>query len=278
MDFITFSRSLGFCLQAENFIENFEKTYDHASLAPSWKKLFCGKEEEGLTELRAAFEPDPDHMKMLVCMLHCAILAHESYRERGISENIYYETMKFLPRFVNEKNKNLGIPFFPFDWWFYRQLTLREFRIGALEYEMTEENGKRKISIHIPSRADISIHSLQASVQHAGNFFSKHFPDYADAEMFCSSWLLSPALKNILSDNARILGFQNAFELIECDRESDAFLDWIFPRRDVPLDQLAENTSLQRNAKAFLLGGGKIGWALGKLKKSPFSLSEKTVI
>ena len=105
MDFITFSRSLGFCLQAENFIENFEKTYDHASLAPSWKKLFCGKEEEGLTELRAAFEPDPDHMKMLVCMLHCAILAHESYRERGISENIYYETMKFLPRFVNEKIK-----------------------------------------------------------------------------------------------------------------------------------------------------------------------------
>lgn len=49
------------------------------------KKLFCGKEEEGLTELRAAFEPDPDHMKMLVCMLHCAILAHESYRERGIT-------------------------------------------------------------------------------------------------------------------------------------------------------------------------------------------------
>ena len=278
MDFITFSRSLGFCLQAENFIENFEKTYDHASLAPSWKKLFCGKEEEGLTELRAAFEPDPDHMKMLVCMLHCAILAHESYRERGISENIYYETMKFLPRFVNEKNKNHGRPIFSFDWWFYRQLTLREFRIGALEYEMTEENGKRKISIHIPSRADISIHSLQASVQHAGNFFSKHFPDYADAEMFCSSWLLSPALKNILSGNARILGFQSAFELIEWDRESDAFLDWIFPRRDVPLDQLAENTSLQRNAKAFLLGGGKIGWALGKLKKSPFSLSEKTVI
>lgn len=39
----------------------------------------------------------------------------------------------------------------------------------------------------------------------------------------------------------------------------------------MPPEQLAENTSLQRKAKAYLIGGGKIGWALGKMKKHPFA-------
>ena len=59
------------------------------------------------------------------------------------------------------------------------------------------------------------------------------------------------------------------FTVTKWDEESGACLDRIFPRRDMPLEALAEDTSLQRAAKAFLRGGGKIGWADGVLTREP---------
>lgn len=272
MDFKILTKKLGFCEEAERFIFDFDKNYRHADFAPHWEKLYAaGEEAEGLNGLRAALSPDPDGMKILVCMLHCALHTHEAYRARGIPDRIFFETMRFLPRFVNARARIYGRPIFPNDWWFYRELSLREFRLGALEYEMLADNGERKISVHIPEKADLSLPSLRASLREARKFFAEFFPEYADAEMYCDSWLMSPALKELLPASSNILGFQNGFELVRWDKESDACLDWIFPRRDMPPEQLAENTSLQRKAKAYLIGGGKIGWALGKMKKHPFA-------
>ena len=39
-------------------------------------------------------------------------------------------------------------------WWFPRQLSLQEFRVGCLEYEFVELEEKM-ISIHIPSVANL---------------------------------------------------------------------------------------------------------------------------
>ena len=84
--------------------------------------------------------------------------------------------------------------------------------------------------------------------------------------MYCQSWLLSPALKNILSGNSNILSFQKLFDIVETDEESMAVLDWVFPGFDKVSGKLPENTSLQRNMKKYLLEGKKIGWTKGILR------------
>lgn len=265
MDYETLVRRLGFCAGAEQTL-----LQTAAPAGPQAVQALCGAAaEEAEQALRAALAPDEDGMKMLACMLRAALHTRALYREKGIPEDIFWATAGFLPRFVNAHAALHGAPAFAWGWWFWRQLSLREFRIGALEYEMTEQGGKPAVSLHIPAGADLSATSLRASLRGAREFFAAFFPAFAGAEMVCSSWMLSPALPALLPPSSNVLAFGRLFTVTKWDEESSACLDWIFPRRDMPLEALAEDTSLQRAAKAFLRGGGKIGWADGVLTREP---------
>ena len=56
------------------------------------------------------------------------------------------------------------------------------------------------------------------------------------------------------------------FQIKEVYRDSDEFMEWVFKRKDIPLEELSEDTSLQRNMKAHLLSGGWVGEGMGSLK------------
>ena len=99
-----------------------------------------------------------------------------------------------------------------------------------------------------------------------GKFFERYYPNYRQAPYTCESWLLSPALKDLLPPNSRILNFQALFEVDKVHWESDAVLEWVFQKRGNSLEELPEDTSLQRKMKAYLLDGGKVGEAFGYLK------------
>ncbi len=92
--------------------------------------------------------------------------------------------------------------------------------------------------------------------------------DFSAAPYICESWLLSPALKILLPRTSKIIKFQEMFEICSVNEKDMSFMEWVYKRRDIPLETLPENTSLQRNMKRFLLSGGQIGEASGKLKKS----------
>ena len=246
-----------------------ERETDAAKVQPACELLLHeGTAKEGYRRLREALGDDPDGMKMLACMARCALRTWEAYETRGIPLHIFSETMRFLTRFTRADSAKCGRPVFRWGWWFYRQLSLCESRIGALEYEMaqTEEFG-RCLFLHIPAGADLSLPSLRASVREAQTFFAAHFPAYADAEMYCESWMLSPQLDALLPEGAAILRFKNCFTTLRHDADSRAALDWIFPDGSVPTEDLPETTSLQRRVKVLLLAGGSVGWTLGKLKK-----------
>ena len=98
------------------------------------------------------------------------------------------------------------------------------------------------------------------------DFCKQYYPAWKIERMECQSWLLSPALKSILSDSSHILAFQELFDVIETDYESMAVLDWVFSGFDTVSDELPEKTSLQKNMKKYLLTGGKIGWSKGILR------------
>lgn len=50
------------------------------------------------------------------------------------------------------------------------------FRIGALEYEFSEEEGEKAIALHIPSDADLSAEAVDRSMQEADTFFGPVIP------------------------------------------------------------------------------------------------------
>lgn len=226
--------------------------------------------EKAIEGLKKSLEPDEKGLKMLTCQLHAACNTYEKYKAMGISEDIYTGTMKFFSRFLYSHNEIYGEYKYVWGWWAVRQISMQEYRIGDLEFEMTMQDDKKIISIHIPSDANMTRSNLRKSYLDARDFFEKYYPEFANVDMTCGSWLLAPALKKFLPDNSNIIQFQNSFELTSQENDSPSILDWVYGRRDIPFENLPEETSLQRKLKHYLINGGKVEWANGTLISNPF--------
>lgn len=221
--------------------------------------------KENMDEMKVSLGEDADGSKILTIMLLCTIETYKEYKKRGISEAIFSDTMRFCTRFINEHYEVYGTYAFKWDWWFPRQISLREFRIGELEYEMRYDDGKSVINIHIPADADMCLKNIRKSYKDARIFFQRFFPEYGQADMVCNSWLLSPVLAQMLPQNSNIFNFQKEFNIISIDEKSNDGIKWVYKREDIPFKELPENTLLQKEIKKHLLAGKFIGCAYGKL-------------
>lgn len=216
-------------------------------------------------KLEQLLAPDENQFKMLACMLYCAAGDYEEYQRLKIGDDIYIATMKCFPRFLEECREKSGAFAFDRSFWTVRQIGMKLFRIGTLEYERTELEGDTAISIHIPSDADLSPEACEASLRQVVAFMNEKFPQEKSMQYFCSSWLLSPSLKELLPAGSKIVQFQERFEIIDQNPDSNAYLEWVYQKNNCPIEQLPEDTSLQKRMKAYLLSGGKIGEALGMI-------------
>ena len=220
--------------------------------------------QQGVQMLSEALGEDPLGTKQLACQLHCACLRYDTYRQMGIPEQIYIDTMSCYSRFVTECLYYKGGYQFDRGWWTWRQLSMRLFRLGRLEYELRPDG---TVAMHIPGGSNLPPEAVDCSLMEAKAFLAKYFPDYADAQFTCSSWLLSPTLAELLPEGSNILSFQRRFHLTRIDPEGKEYISWLFQRLpDAAYEELPENTSLQRNVKHLILSGGKIGSAAGYLE------------
>lgn len=211
---------------------------------------------------------DPDNIGTLWLQLKFATLAEDEYKKRGISSTIYLNSMKFFTRSMKEAFGLYG------KWTHYSfergygQVFLRLFRLGTLEFEFVK-NESPEIFIHIPSDANLGDNSRKESYQYLEIFTKKQFPTFQKAPIFCNSWLLSPTLRQFLSSSSKIRHFQNDFLLLEANTSTrtDSYQKWVFKTVGKDYQNFPEETSLQKKLKGFIQENGKIGIALGKLKK-----------
>lgn len=222
--------------------------------------------KEALGKTRALLGEDEDGIKILTCMLRSALDTYEEYHKKGISDDVYYATMRCFTRFIDETNKMIGHLSFDRYWWTARQIGCHLFRIGELEYEIKPTDKETVISIHIPSDASFSPISVDESMQAAREFFAKYYPELSNAKYCCQSWLLDNQLKGMLGNNSNILNFQNRFEIIDEGEEDTEFIEWLFNTKSLDYATLPENTSLQINMKKHLLAGGVIKNSYGIIK------------
>jgi hypothetical protein len=221
------------------------------------------------------------HVKALAIYLMAALHTREIYREMGIDDKIYIDTIKVFRRFLYEYRESYG--YFSFDrhFWIYRQLAARLFRLGTLEFEICrlpmnfEKVGQASandpvLSVHIPSDACMTREALDDSYREAGMFFARFFPEYEYKCICCSTWLLSPVLKEILKPGSRILNFQSDYEITHVNLEVNSGLKWVFKRAYDDYNDLPEDTSLMRGMKQILLSGGKTGTAAGYVKSGAY--------
>ncbi len=214
--------------------------------------------------LKEACGRDDDGLKMLACMLQAARYTHDKYAELNISDDIFIDTLACFTRFTEEYRKSYGKYGFDRGWWAYRQLACVLFKIGELEYEYRDD--EKTVHLHIPTGAHIDIENCKRSFDKFTAFTESHLPD-KNYPIVCHSWLLSPALDGLLPADSNILSFKRCFDISEWDKTQRDFIQWIYGKPNINLNDLPEETSLQKNVKLHLMLGGYIGCARGVLKK-----------
>lgn len=230
------------------------------------KLLKRGEWEEGIRELQELLEDDPDGIKILWELLNMiGTYSCEEYVKRDIPTVIFAATMKFCTRFLQEYYQTFQTYKFVWAWWFPRQISLNEYRIGALEYEFVDVKD-REIAIHIPSDADLREESIARSLKEFHAFRTKYYPGWDTVPLTCDTWMLMPELKEMLGEASNIIAFQNLFEIDTIDHDATWYMGWIFPGIETVDELLPERTTLQRNMKKHLLSGKKFGIAKGHLK------------
>ena len=244
---------------------DFIKDFDFSSVCEHINNLLLPEKAEAAYEALREAEGDRG-IKMLAYQLSAALLCRKSYNEKGISNKIFIDTMKCFSRFVKEHKIQFDCYGFDRGWWTWQQLSMSLFRLGVLEFEMRTDEGVNILSVHIPSDSVMTREALGDSYNRAAEFFPKYYKEFKYEGMYCNTWLLAPALKDMLPAGSRILNFMEDYEILSETPDGDSFLMWVYWKEYPNYESLPEDTSLRRAVKKHLLAGGKIGEARGRVK------------
>lgn len=201
------------------------------------------------------------------------------YRERGISDRIWFDSMSDLKWKLWECKAVKG------SWgsfvagWFPGFFNLTRFALGRLQFEIVEfdgeyekdgkklKKGDKVVNVHIPrTLTPLDKESRDDAYAQAAEFFSG-MTDSAPIAFVCSSWLLYPEAEKILPAHSNIRGFMADYDIIrsKVDEEGDYHNMWRLFDMDFTGDfkDYPEDSSLRRAYKKFLLDGNRTGSGYG---------------
>lgn len=125
--------------------------------------------------------------------------------------------------------------------------------------------GDATLNVHIPSGPGFTPAACSQSLQEARRFFGQYFPHTPFKAICCRTWLLDPALREIMPADSNLLGLGRLFHLLtvpggthqqHLERIFGSGADW---------KTFTPKTRLQTAAKKFLNQGGKFHLTSGFL-------------
>lgn len=213
----------------------------------------------------------------LVYMIMLVPHLKELYTENGISEDVLRDSVADLKWKSAECKKVYSVWGIFVGWWTIDFFKLKRFAFGRLQFNMGKFNADYNISgeavkkediyidTHIPSGKPLNYEECQLSYKCAAEFYKNTFKG-APIIFGCNSWLLSTDNKKILSETSNILKFASDYEVLEQVKDEKSTDAWrIFNVEKLPenLDDLPQNTSVQRAFVKWLKEGNTIDRAFG---------------
>ena len=149
--------------------------------------------------------------------------------------------------------------------WIYKYAKGELFRINEFEYETSKKDGKDMVNIHIPAGTKLNVYENLKSFKGAIDFFDKYYPEFKPEGMMCESWLLSNEIEEVMGGATNISRFGDMFDKYSIgDERGDAVFRFVynFGAPYPPIEDVPENTTLQRKLKAYMLSGKRV-YAMG---------------
>ncbi|MBO7217300.1 MAG: DUF5596 domain-containing protein [Clostridia bacterium] len=199
--------------------------------------------------------------------------ALKKYDARGVDREISLKTLRDINVWLNNyKNRYNEWGVWKFSWLAYA-FRGDLFHLGRLQFRIEKilhgvPSGEYGIETHIQQGKPLKVEDCLASFDMAREFFKKHFPEYHPDYFMCDSWLLNPNLEKIAPES-NIAKFMKLWEKIEFPDDGGAqAVERIFGFDVKPCDvaDFEPVTTLQKNAKEFLLSGGDLRMTAGYIK------------
>ena len=209
----------------------------------------------------------------LALLLQQAYKTEDEYRKSNLPHSLFIDTMRDLLFKNNECKAVHGVVGTFVEHWFRRFFLLERFMFNRLQVEKISfgfdeykhlKKGDIVFNLHIPSAGPLLIDDVLSSLKKAYEFY-KNDLDGTIMPFVCNSWLLYPPYSTVFPPNGNIAKFRELFTIIHSNTYEDFHNSWrIFNAPfNGKIDQLPENTSLQRAMKNYYLQGNLEGNGYG---------------
>ncbi|GAA4533479.1 acyltransferase domain-containing protein [Amycolatopsis samaneae] len=190
-------------------------------------------------------------------------LVEELHRTRGIPAETSRATLADFGRHLEIHRRVHGIVGLDTHWWLMLGWSGGLVDLGRVQGEWLDP---ATVSLHIPESGPLAPEAVDASLDRLRREWPGWFgtrPERAE----CESWLLDPALGELLPESSNIVRFQRRFSLYDGGYVDDQNpLSFVFRRGHVPLPEglagLPRETRLQRAIVDRLLEGAH--WTVRK--------------
>lgn len=135
-------------------------------------------------------------------------------------------------------------------------------RILADEDNSTDETliakpKDRIISIHIPSGGSLDFDQNTSDLKRAEKIVTSCFGEFK--LFYCNSWLLDPTIKTVMGKPTNMVRFADRFTRFPVKSDGTSVFSYLYNTTDTEnIDDLPENTTMQKAIKKHLLAGGRI--------------------
>jgi len=200
---------------------------------------------------------------------------HARYRERGLDDEIFYNSMLDLRYKLEECKAVKGVVGTFVAFWYAGFFDMTRFALGRLQFEIIEfgeeyeKDGKRLtpdskvINVHIPrTGTPIDEASCQNAYERAKSFFADECG--RDVAFVCHSWLLYPDMRTILPPQSNMVKFMSRYDIVTWQVDKNKSDLWrLFDTDESNPDRLPTDTAARRCFVEHIKNGGKLGWGYG---------------
>lgn len=238
----------------------------------------CNAVQKKLKPLSEKYSLDSHSVDMLFLLSNLGKM-RETYLEKGIDEQIFYDTAKDFKYKLDECKESLGVlGVIPFWWYtiFFRAeiVALGRFQyhtykfFDGLSYEWGDikiNPGDTVINFHIPSSGSMPREERIESYKKAFLYYGKKKGEYLP--IVCASWLIFPGYREVFPQGSNLSDFMEDFDIIDQTfGKQGEFLNSrsVFGKSfNGDTSKLASDTTLQRNFIKFINEGKLAGWGKG---------------
>lgn len=161
----------------------------------------------------------------------------------------------WTPTFEETEDSYVGHPFLANGYVSREKRTL-----SKKEWHPVLEGGDPVIGLHIPGGGGMTVEAVEDSFSRMRELLKNCFPEYDCKAFTCASWLIDPALVDILGADSNISKFCSRFTPMCMKSAARGVFTFIFGKTDSDFEysELPENSRLERGLKNHYMSGKAI--------------------